>query len=94
EDWDFWLKMLFAGAKFAAINDDVLERNGASEKYYGIEYEDANAPIRENIARFFSPATPEKFYIADACGKLKMIAPKQIFSEKYMEQLLEANHCH
>ncbi len=93
EDWDFWLKMLFAGAKFAAINEDILERNGASKKHYGINYEDANAPVRENVGGFFSPANPEAFYTADACDKLNMIAPKHIVSENYLQQLLKANNC-
>lgn len=93
EDWDFWLKMLFANAKFAAINDDILARNGASKKHYGINYEDANTPIRKTVGRFFSPKSPTAFYTADACTKLKMIAQKHIFSESYLQGLLRSNNC-
>lgn len=93
EDWDFWLKALFAGAKFAAIKDDVHIRHGNSIKYYGVSYEEANAPIRENIARFFSPENPHAFYEAGACEKLQMIkkAPVQIFTKDYLENLIKAN---
>ncbi len=93
EDWEFWLKMLFADAKFAAISDDVLNRNGASEKHYGVNYEDANAPIRKMVGSYFSPAAPTVFYEADACDKLKMIAPKHIVSDDYLQALLQANNC-
>lgn len=93
EDWEFWLKMLFNKAKFAAISDDILKRNGISEKHYGISYEAANAPVRQNIGRFFSSENPEAFYQANACEKLKMIAQKHILSEGYLQNLLEANNC-
>ena len=93
EDWDYWLKMLFAGAKFAALEDDLHIRHGDSVKHYGISYEDANAPIRESVARFFSPKNPQKFYEAGACEKLQMInkAPLKIFTENYLQQLIKAN---
>lgn len=55
EDWDFWLQILFAGGKLAALPDDVLERNGASTKYYGISYEEANAAVRKKIGKAFLP---------------------------------------
>lgn len=93
EDWDFWLKMLFAGAKFAAIAEDVLVRNAASKKHYGINYEDANAPIRDFVGAFFSPKNSAKFYKAGACGKLKQIAQKNIFSKEYQQKLFKANSC-
>lgn len=93
EDWEFWLKMLFAGAKFAAMPEDVLVRNVTSKKHYGINYEDANAPIREMVGSFFSPSNPDAFYAANACGKLEMIAAKQILSEEYMQGLKQANNC-
>jgi len=93
EDWDFWLKMLFAGAKFAALEDDVHIRHGDSVKHYGISYEDANAPIRENIARFFTPKNSQRFYEAGGCEKLQMIAnaPVIIFSQDYLDNLIKAN---
>lgn len=94
EDWDFWLKMLFAGAKFAAIAEDVLVRNAASKKHYGINYEDANEPIRDFVGAFFSPKNSAKFYEADACGKLKQIAQKNIFSKDYLQNLFKANSCY
>lgn len=93
EDWEFWLNMLFVGAKFASIPEDVLVRNATSEKHYGVSYEDANAPIRKMIGNFFSPADSAAFYDAGACDKLKMIAPKHIFSEDYQQALLGTNNC-
>lgn len=93
EDWEFWLKMLFAGAKFAAMPEDVLVRNVTSKKHYGINYEDANTPIREMVGSFFSPSNPDAFYAATACSKLEMIAAKQILSEEYMQGLKQANNC-
>lgn len=93
EDWEFWLKILFAGAKFAAMPEDVLVRNVTSKKHYGINYEDANAPIREMVGNFFSPVDSDAFYAANACGKLEMIAAKHILSEEYMQGLKQANNC-
>ncbi len=93
EDWEFWLKMLFAGAKFAAVPEDVLLRNSASKKHYGMSYEDANAPIRQMVGSYFSPTDPVAFYAANACGKLNLIASKHIVSEDYLQALLQANNC-
>lgn len=93
EDWEFWLKMLFNGAKFASIPEDVLQRNGLSKKHYGISYEDANAPILEFIGTCFSKKNPAAFYEADACGKLKMIETQNIFSKDYQQKLLKLNNC-
>ena len=91
EDWDFWLQALFAGGKFAAMPEDVLERNGASPKHYRVSYEDANTAVRAKIGRRFSPSDAETFYRADGCEKLKMIAGKNIFSAGYLQKMLEAN---
>ncbi len=91
EDWDFWLAMLFNGAKFASLSTDVLERGMASAKHYGVSYEEANMPIRQTISYFFAPQNPAAFERADACAKLRMIAPKNIFSPAFMQQLLVVN---
>jgi len=93
EDWDFWLKMLFAGAKFAALTQDLHIRHGDSIKHYKTTYEAENEPIRQNVARFFSPENSESFYQADACEKLNMIAkaPMQIFTKDYLAMLLKSN---
>lgn len=91
EDWDFWLKILFAGGKFAALPDDVLARNGASTKYYGISYEEANAAVRKKIGKAFLPEKPDAFYAADSCGKLKLIYEKNIFSPAFMQKLFDIN---
>lgn len=93
EDWEFWLKMLFAGAKFAAFSADVLKRNAASKKHYDISYEEANTPIRQMTGNFFSPTNAAAFYEADACGKLKMIAAKHLVSEEFMQSLQQINNC-
>jgi len=93
EDWKFWLQMLFSGAKFATLDEDLHIRHGDSIKHYGISYEEANAPIREYVAQFFSPSNPQAFYTASACDKLKMIAkaPTKIFSQSYLDSLLATN---
>lgn len=91
EDWDFWLQILFAGGKLAALPDDVLERNGASTKYYGISYEEANAAVRKKIGKAFLPEKPDAFYAADSCGKLKLISEKNIFSPVFTQKLFDIN---
>lgn len=91
EDWDFWLAMLFSGAKFAALKDDVLERNGASKKYYQASYEDGNVIIREKMGKRISPQNPQKFYQANACEKLQMLGDKKIFTVPFYENLLKIN---
>jgi len=93
EDWKFWVQMLFSGAKFAAISEDVLMRHGDSQKHYETTYEDQNQPIRDYISKFFTPKNPEIFNQASACDKLKLIekAPVQIFSHDYLQNLLKIN---
>lgn len=91
EDWDFWLKILFVGGKFAALPDDVLARNGASTKYYGISYEEANAAVRKKNRQGLSAGKPDAFYAADSCGKLKLISEKNIFSPAFMQKLFDIN---
>ena len=91
EDWDFWINMLFSGAKFAAIKDDVLERNGMSEKHYGISYEAGNVAVREKIGQRFSAQDPQKFYQASACEKIKLLGDKNIFTAPFYENLLKIN---
>lgn len=91
EDWDFWVNMLFSGAKFAAIKDDILERNGVSEKHYGISYEAGNVAVREKIGQRFSPQDPQKFYQASACEKIKLLGDKNIFTASFYENLLKIN---
>ena len=85
--------MLFQGAKFSAISEDVLQRNATSLKHYKENYEDANPPIRERVGAFFSKKDSSAFYTADACTKLQMIAPKHILSEEYLQDLLQVNNC-
>ena len=91
EDWDFWLQMLFAGGRLAAMPDDVLLRNVESRRYHKIGYEEANVIVRRKVGEYFSPQNAEAFYAADGCGKLKMIAGKNIFSPAFVQQALEVN---
>lgn len=93
EDWYFWLQMLFAKAKFWSIPDKVVIRNTGSEKHYKADVGDLNEQVKAYVGRFFSPASPEAFYKADACGKLYLIWQKRILSEDYISNLLEANNC-
>jgi len=91
EDWDFWLKMLFKGAKFASIPDIVLRRDGASKKHYPIGYEEGNHKIREYIGTYFSNSTPNKFYEASPCDKAKMVKEKNILSTDFVQRLIKIN---
>ncbi|MBP3686733.1 MAG: glycosyltransferase family 2 protein [Alphaproteobacteria bacterium] len=93
EDWYFWLQMLFAKAHFASIKDEVTLRNPHTPKHYRVDVEHLNNQVRQYVGSFFSPSAPDAFYEADACGKLRMIALKNIFSKEYQQNLFKANSC-
>ncbi|MBO5441153.1 MAG: glycosyltransferase family 2 protein [Alphaproteobacteria bacterium] len=93
EDWYFWLQMLFAKAHFAGIKDEVTLRNPHTPKHYRVDVEHLNNQVRQYVGSFFSPSAPDAFYEADACGKLRMIALKNIFSKEYQQNLFKANSC-
>ena len=84
EDWNYWLDMLFNGAKFNAT-DDVIH------KYHTGNFEDGNIHIRKKVGAFFSPQDSNAFYSATPCEKLKMIAPKKLFSDKFLDRLIKEN---
>ncbi len=91
EDWDYWVKMLFNGAKFASIDVDVLLRDPLTLKHHAKNFEDGNKIIRKKIGEYFSPHNWEEFYSANACEKIIMIIQKGIFSEDFNKHLMEAN---
>lgn len=91
EDWDYWVKMLFNGAKFASIDVDVLLRDPLTLKHHAKNFEDGNKIIRKKIGEYFSPHNWEEFYSANACEKIIMIIQKGIFSEDFNKHLVEAN---
>ena len=91
EDWDYWVKMLFNGAKFASIDVDVLLRDPLTLKHHAKNFEDGNKIIRKKIGEYFSPRNWEEFYSANACEKIIMIIQKGIFSEDFNKHLMEAN---
>lgn len=95
EDWEYWLKMLFSGAQFASIPDDILERNGASEKHYkASSYEEGNPAIRSYIGKFISSSDDaNNFYQATPCQKIMQISTLNIFSKEYVKNLLQSNNC-
>lgn len=95
EDWYFWLKILFTGGKFSAIPDEVIKRNDYSKKHYLADSAQTYLAINKFVGSFFSPGNPQKFYDADACTKLHMIAdaPTQIFTPGYLQELIKVN-CH
>lgn len=95
EDWDYWLNMLFNGAKFASIADDILERDGASIKHYKAQnYEEGNPKIREKIGKFLSSSdNSNNFYNASACQKINQLKSKNILSKAYLQNLEIANNC-
>ena len=92
EDWDLWLKMLFAGAKLFALNDDILIRYGNSAKHYHSTERDCNM-VKENVGKYFHPENGQAFYEASACDKLQMIkkAPVVIFNQDYLNRIIAIN---
>jgi glycosyltransferase involved in cell wall biosynthesis len=91
EDWSYWLDMLFNGAKFHAIDDVILIHDIANVKYHSGNFEEGNVHIRKKVGTFFSPKDSNIFYNASACEKIKMIAPKQILSQRYILDILKEN---
>ena len=91
EDWDYWVRMLFSGAKFGASNDDVLEREPLSLKHHVKNFEEGNKVIRQKIGEYFMPRNWEEFYSADACKKVEIIAKKNLFSKDFSKHLVDAN---
>lgn len=91
EDWDFWLQILFAGGKLAALPTTYWKGTAHASKYYGISYEEANAAVRKKLAKPFLPEKPDAFYAADSCGKLKLISEKNIFSPVFTQKLFDIN---
>lgn len=91
EDWHFWLQMLFAGARFNSIKDNVIERGVTLHRYYAQDFDKLNKQMQNFIGTFFSPERPDDFYKADACGKLNMIEPKKIFSPEFIRRMKEIN---
>ncbi len=90
EDWHFWLQMLFNGAKFGSINEDVLYRFAVSDKFYVVNKDDEKF-IKDYIGKFFNPQNGSVFYEADGCHKLKMIKPKKILSDEFINVLIDIN---
>lgn len=93
EDWHFWVQMVLAGAKFAAISDEVVERKETSEKHYLADDTLMHQKVRNMVGSFFSKENPEEFYNKDACNKLQLMkkAPRQILSQEYLEHLILLN---
>lgn len=94
EDWDFWLSMLFSGAKFAGIKDYVIKRDNNSIKYYKAEnFERSDEKVRQKIGQFFTPDNWQKFYEFDACKKVELFREKKLFSESFGEKVYNLNKC-
>ena len=93
EDWHFWLQMLFNGAKFAAIDDDVLQKDVFSEKHYSPNYSKTDDVIFELIGSFFSPNNPKDFLEASSCEKLDLLNKTKIVSTDFIKKLKTFNFC-
>lgn len=94
EDWDFWLQMMFKGAKFASIPDVVIKRNWDSKRHYkASSFEINNPKIRERIGLFFSPTDSEGFYKASPCRKIFMLKRKNIISTQFYQNIKTNNNC-
>ena len=90
EDWHFWVQMLFNGAKFKALDEDVLIRAEKNEKFYKVN-SDIDNSVRRYIGEFFSPNNSEEFYKASGCEKIKMIKQKNILSPEFIEKIITIN---
>ncbi len=93
EDWHFWLQMLFNGAKFAAIDDDILQKDVFSEKHYSPNYSNTDDVIFELIGSFFTPHNPKDFLESNSCKKLDLISKTKIVSTDYINELKALNFC-
>ena len=90
EDWYFWVQMLFNGAKFKALDEDILIRAEKNEKFYKVNDDNDNS-VRRYIGEFFSPNNGEDFYKANGCEKVKMIKRKNILSPEFIERIITIN---
>ncbi len=91
EDWNYWLDMLFSGAKFHAITDIVLLRNITSHKYHSGNFEDGNIHIRKKISLFFDSKNDNSFYETTNCNRVKMITDKNLVSQSFLQHLYKIN---
>ena len=91
EDWNYWLDMLFSGAKFHAINDIILHRNITSKKYHSQNFEDGNIHIRKKIGLYFDAKNSNTFYETTNCNRVKMISTKNLVSKPFLEYLNQTN---
>jgi glycosyltransferase involved in cell wall biosynthesis len=91
EDWHFWLQMLFKGAKFASINDDVLTKDISSSKHYTPNYSNTDKVVFDLIGNFFSPNDSEKFFTSSPCDRVKMIKRTKIISDDFINGLISIN---
>ena len=90
EDWYFWVKMLFKGAKFKALDEDVLIRAQDNEKFYKVDADIDNS-VRRYIGEFFNTNNGEEFYKANGCEKVKMLSHKNILSPEFIKKIITIN---
>ncbi len=91
EDWNYWLDMLFSGAKFHSIPNIVLERNITSVKYHTGNFEDGNVHIRKKIGLYFDAKNSNTFYETTNCHRVEMLSKKNLLTPDFLQYLTKQN---
>ena len=91
EDWNYWLDMLFSGAKFHSIPNIILERNISSIKYHSGNFEDGNVHIRKKIGLYFDAKNSNTFYETTNCHRVEMLSKKNLLTPAFLQYLTKQN---
>lgn len=91
EDWDYWLRFLFAGAKFHALPEYAIWFNQYSARHYKTTFKEANEAVRKMIGDYFMPGKSDEFHQTSACERVKAIASKNIFSPQFLDMIIDIN---
>ena len=84
EDRKFWIDFWFAGAKFGAIDEDILVCRTKNAKYYSGDGVKLHQMINTYIGNLIEPEKPEIYLNADECQKIKLLETQNILSENFI----------
>ena len=90
EDWNYWIDMLFLGAKFAVISDKLYRTNRKNKKYYKTKFEESDIQIRKNIGKHFFAHDENLFYKLALCQRVQLITQHDILSPEAERQAIKA----
>lgn len=91
EDWEYWLRFLFAGAKFHALPEYAIWFNQYSARHYKTTFEEADKTVRQMIGDYFMPGRSDEFYQTSNCERAKAVAGKNIFSPQFLQGMIYLN---